>query len=461
METPATHLSQTRNSRLLTLCRPIYIRFLVMSIFTLLIIVAVTAYALRRVGWSPVTFAGCMWVIICTISWLDPLGLISPSLAVQIMVLVGLASLTIPSLIATNRGPRLKAQHWDRVKPGTLAIWIVLSAVTTIIGAIAFRQNISAASGGEGFASLSASQVRSAQVNLQGGGLAALLQATYPILGCLSILGAMKFSRWYLLGGVLALYVALQNPGRTITLSLVAEMGTFYLYCRPLNSAQSLSKRTRRGAVAVAAFGLAAMMWIFVSTGSKLGKNKLAAQLFPTTHLPDFLLTPVLYLTGGMSAMTTVITDHYAPYQDHYTSVFLFARIYAFINPTYHAPHTIGNFVPAPIPFNVFTGFGQAWWDFGWLGVVGLSIALGIAAALSHRTGRAGSLTGAWTASVCVAMMISLPLQFRIFDLDTVFQLVVGWIALKTITMESTRGRTVRNARKQIVITRDRSHAQP
>lgn len=409
-----------------------------MSFITVLLVLILTVGTQRRSGWSPAVLGAAVWVFVCLFCWMGLLGLLEVGQKAQAIIVVGVAMTLLPSLVSTLAVT--DGQSKVAIDGRKLALWTVIAGMMTAVGAWYFQTQIGAAVGAD-FANLTPEQIRRAQTSdTRGGGALGLLLATAPLLGCLSLLGIQQRNRLYLVpvaGAFLALY---QNPSRTVILSLVVTMAIFYFYTRRIafeGSTKIKIEMNRATRYALALGGGIMLIAIFIVIGDSLGKNEAAQQMYADSRVPTFLTSPLLYLMGGASALT-VVTDYGAtPYASRGATTYILARLWSMFDSSYQAPETIAGYVSIPEPFNVYTGYGHLWIDWGWLGLILLSTALGLTAWYSHKFAMLGSLPAAWVSASVAAVFMSMPLDFRLLNLDVVTAAAVGYIALRSITSRS------------------------
>lgn len=384
----------------------------------------------RRQRWlHPTTLFAGIWTLTLVVRLIAPLLQARMTTTAAAIIGIGLVAVCIPAIVGSR-----PLQAPDDVQLGDrgVALWrlIVLTCalgVAVAIGVYIFRAQVSAYVGAD-FEQLSATAVRRAQNTGARGGPLTLLMALAPLLGALGIYGGLRFSRWWYVVTALALVAVLQSPARTTTLGLVVTCATFYAYARPTirrdPDAPRVAQRSSRALViqfaAVAAAGLA----YFVYTGRQLGKDAIAFASVTGWTWPEWLLSPVQYLVGGTAGLSAVTSSRLygSPFEDTGQSVFLLFRLVG------QQPETVAEFTPAPFPINVYTGFGNMYFDFGLAGVAVLSLVLGLFAQRGYRSYRL-RLEFAWVAAVLVSLLVSTGIVYRLFALDVVALLLSGWLA--------------------------------
>jgi oligosaccharide repeat unit polymerase len=343
-----------------------------------------------------------------------------------LIVCLGLLTLTIPVMRRRRDLSVPDTQQGDRqVSFARLVIASAIILTMVLVGAMAFRSGVSAAAGTD-FSELTLQQVREAQNGAaRGGGLLPLLSAANPIAACLGIYGAFRYSRWWILLTAVAVVAAAQSPARTSSIAMLVAVVVFWLYAR--NTISRDEERPTPRPLPVVRLGLAAIvgMMFFLYVGHLLQKDYSGD--FDSSGLPGWAVTPVLYFSGGMSALTVALDNSGSPFE-YGSSIFLMMRAASVFFPGVAVPDTIGQFVSIPMLFNVYTGFGQIYFDLGLLGVAALAFTLGWLALVAHRKAEAGLVEWAWVSALTATILFTLPMGFRLFNLDVVLQLLGGFL---------------------------------
>lgn len=388
-----------------------------------------SAWAWKRDKGSLLSVSLLTWVVVALSQCLHPVRLTPVTAQAAIIVGIGLLAMTIPTWRRRQISePGSVHQGHERVAFAQLVIATALTLAMVGGGVYAFRSGVVSATGSS-FGQLTIQQVRTAQTgSARGGGLVALLAAAHPILACLGVYGAIRYSRAWVALIIVALLASLQTPARLMTIMLLVQTVVFYLYCRAVVP-------RRRGAapgeahhppMLMMAGGVGVALTIFSYLGGKLGKTSLVSSYFPEFRWPSWMLSVILYGTGGPSALSTALRENIDP-TEHPNSIFTLTKLFSLFDSSYKPPDTLGSYVPIPIPFNVYTGFGQTYFDFGLFGVIVLAFILGWAAVSAHRRAQEGYIEWAWVASVLATLLLTLPQTYRLFFLDVDFQLVVGF----------------------------------
>jgi oligosaccharide repeat unit polymerase len=249
-----------------------------------------------------------------------------------------------------------------------------------------------------------------------------------PVLACWGLIGARVYSKVYLLATAGAVASTLVSPSRTtiVQLALTAALFGSYVWRAPVRTTHRPTLRKVVPALAAVALG-AVLLSYFTSTTAALGKDQGATNIYHGYGVPDHLISPVLYTVGGLSALTVAIDNGINPLE-RYGSVFSLIRVWRGVDPSVTAPNTIGRFVPIPGDFNVYTGFGQAYFDFGWLGAFLFPAFVAWVVVSAHRRALRASPRAMLVASVAGVAAINMLLENTFFNLGVSFQLVLGFV---------------------------------
>lgn len=403
---------------------------------------------------NPLAWSLWLWACIALLYALRPLDLVELNGTATIVLCVGIIGLTIPSLLKRKRTAAAVLQGERSVAFARLFIISVIAVALLLIGAWAFRNGVSEAVGAS-YGNLSLSDVRAAQTGTaRGGGFLALLVAVGPLVSCLGIYGAYRYHPLWLVLTITAVAATLQNPARINMLTLGAVTVVFWLYARESLSTTDQPRGHRRLPFITIIGALAVALAYFLAVGNQLAKNDSATAY--ANWLPTWLVSPVSYFLGGPSAFTVATNNGITP-MDFGTSIYLPLRIASAIFPGIQTPDTIASPVPAPMWFNVYTGFGQMYFDFGFIGVFVLSALLGTVAVLAHRQALRGKMEWAWIAACVAALLFSLPQAFRLFNLDVWFQFAIGFWAFWVIRRShrhTAPTSVLRNAEKRPTLVR-------
>ena len=407
---------------------------LVTAALCLLFLVGALAARARRGWFHPATLCLSAWSAATGLLALLPLGVARLNGTAALVLLLGVFSLATGALIGADLRPPSAMRGSPGRRP-TLATVIPVAAVVSLVlvlGLLRFRAQVTAATGAGSFGELSATQVRFATVYGEAakGGIGSLMMSVAPVLAALGIM-ATALTRWsWLLVGV-ALYATAQNPGRTFTLTVVATAAAFFAYLWPQRQVKLPwhGRPSRRRLVVMAALVIVGSGAYFQTVGNSLGKSDLAIPEGASPALPRSVVPAAVYAVGGMSALAVSTSTGTDPtVGEHGRSVYLLPRLAHVLDPETHAPDTVAKFVDIPVPFNVYTGFGDLYFDFGYTGVIGIGLLIGLLLGLVHARARAPGASPAWAfcSALGISLMVSMLISFRVLYLDSVVQLAVG-----------------------------------
>jgi oligosaccharide repeat unit polymerase len=440
--------------------------FVEVGLLTGAILVALAA--MKRGHGGPLVIS--IWILCGSIAMLlfSPLGFTTMSLASAAIVGIGMISLACPAFLAYPPHTRVPARQGLRnVAFLRLATVTALILIMVAIGYRAYTTGIGNAIGAD-YGQLSITQIRSVQTRQShDGGLLALMGSVGPVLACLGLYGALRYSRIWILLSVLAIGVALQSPARTNIVSLIVVMVTFYLYVRPFISGRSPLIKARKyyrarkyhTAIAIGTASVGALI-AFNYIGTQLGKNRSATIAFPHYSWPQWTLSPFSYFSGGFSALSQAMKLGVDPF-DRGASYYSLIRSANFLFPEVKVPNTIGTYVSTPLPINIYTGFGSVYFDLGIFGVISLFASLGWIATRAHLKAKAGEIEWAWVSAVLTSVLLALPEGYHLLNLDIDFQLLVGFWVFWFIRHERSRNLTRRHLkeRKRIPISSIEPHS--
>lgn len=400
-----------------------------MEFIAVVVAFASAGLAVYRDRRSPLAWSLCMWAVILLLFVLRPVQFHAMNWTTVTAISLGLAGLALPTLLPnrdhgpTDQGVRAQAFRRYVIVAGVLLVLL-------IVGVLAFRITIANAVG-HPYESLTPTQIRAAQNGAaRGGGLLVLLGSLAPVVSCVGIYGAYRFSRWWWALSAVAFLLIVQNPARTGLLSLLVISVIFWLYARRALSKTDVPPGPRKFPIIPVALAVAAGLVYFIVAGALLSKNGTANAY--SNWLPGWMVTPTIYFLGGVAAFSAATSTGFDPY--HWgTSIYTPLRLLSGVIHSIHAPDTIAKRVHAPMSFNDYTGFGQIYFDFGLTGVFVLCAILGAIAIIAHRRAEAGRMEWAWVASATAALLLSLPQGFRLMNLDVLFYLTVGVVAFLVI----------------------------
>jgi len=452
-----------------------------LTIYSLLLVL----FAVRQLGASPITMATGVLAASFVALLLAPLSYYSLSTDAALVLATGMTSMVAVGLAPRRTDasrPPLQAEarssaavissRVEESPRGGLLLLIVLVVVVlaaVLVGYRAFVSGISEATNAT-FSQLTLEEVRRAQnTGARGGGALALLGSLGPLLGCLGLYGAARHSRVFLIGPLIALAIALQNPSRLNSISLLVTLVAFWLYLRagqvrnvhelpfpdrPRTQPGSRARPTvgrakvgsrwspgwsRRKAILVGAIAAGGALTLFNVVGNALGKSASTAAGFPAYDWPAWTLSPVFYFTGSYPALTVAMSNDTSPYEPG-TSFFSVLRLAAAFDASIKPPETIAQYSSIPVPFNLYSGFGQVYFDVGILGLVVVFGGLGVLLQRLHTAALRGHLSAIWAVSTLTSVVLALPQGFVLFNLDVTVRLLVG-VAMFVALGRSRRGR--------------------
>lgn len=367
---------------------PIAITFLVGSI-TILLYIHRLMYG-RRQGPTPIALFFFGWIPAVTLYIWNPLHLNHLHAKTWGFLLLGAACFVLGYATVTwaKRGrrpipppPRLKDHLTPRALRATVGLWWVCLILGTSLFLFYLRSFISGFSPGQFGKTLFA--VRSA---LALGQIPAGFYYFYfyELLVPLSVLLAgidRRHRLRYVGAGVLAFFALVLTTGRTnVTKALLLVLFVFLFS----QGYRRLNIRTLgRVAMAIAAAGV-----LFVALGTLIGKSYSNSplrdqNLFQPTTLPQQLRLPYLYYVGSLPAFDQLATGqaHGLERGVTFRPLFQIARI---ADPHVHVPAKVQQFYSIPYPFNVSTYLAPLLVDFGALGIVLGSYAVGVLCAWGY-----------------------------------------------------------------------------
>jgi hypothetical protein len=381
----------------------------------------------------PATLFACFWTVTFAVRITAPMKQAAFSMTAAVVLGVGILAVCVPAVLgARTPGPLQEVRLGDRdvARERLIVLTCVVGAVVLIALHI-FRSYITGYYFGADLAQLSSSAIRAAQLAGTRGGPLTLGLALSPLLGALGVYGALRYSRWWLLVTAFALFVTLQYPARITTLGLAVSCATFSAYARPLvaRDPQAPAARGRPSTPVTVAQLLvvaSAALAYFIYTGAQLKKDVVASFFVQDWTWPQWLLSPVQYVVGGLSGMAAAIGSPIGdPYgaDGHPVTTYL-----PILLSGEHPKDTIAGYTLAPFPVNVYTAFGDLYFDWGITGVIGLSLLLGLAAQIAYRLHhRRLELT--WVAAMLVNVLLSTGMAYRLFYLDVAVATAGGWLA--------------------------------
>jgi oligosaccharide repeat unit polymerase len=349
-----------------------------------------------------------------------------------VTISLGLVAITLGTL-AAFRGQEVVVPQRQYVS-AHFGVSVLVVTLALAYAVWQFRRVVTESLGAADFASLDPNLVLYATTygGAESGGIGGVLFGIAPLLACLGVLGGTWIHKGFYVLVVLALLATTQSPGRTITITLTTAAISFYFYVRPKN----LPTRARAGALGTTIIAILAVLVYFNAVGRELGKTEELSRIVGPTWVPDFLISPLIYLLGGMSALSRAQETGIDP-GEFGRSIYVPMEVADAIGLPVHVPEVISRYVDIPFSFNVFTAFGDVWFDFGFIGVFLFYSVLGWFLATAHRFARAGNLEWAWTSSMIIAVLATSAVSIRVFYVDTVMLIAAGWVVFRFVAWRS------------------------
>lgn len=406
-----------------------------MNLLVLLgVLTYLVAFLLLKVGWAhPTTVMLVGWAVVLVAQSLLPLGIMPASDHTYVLIGLGLVGWSLPTFWTPQPPlrPPDRSTSLGSIRLVPFAVTTAVIAMAVVVGALAFRARITASLNASSFASLDATEIRLAMTGeARDGGPISLLTAFAPLLAALGVIGARRFSRWWFGATALALAVTAQSPARTTTLTAVVVAAVVWTYLQ--NTSEGLPSSRRPMLFLAAAAG--ASLAYFQIVNNVLGKTEMTQRLYPDATLPAAVLSPASYFTGGISALTSAVASGFDPTAGNAgRSIYVIPRALSPFIPEVQTPDTLADFVRIPRPFNVYTAFGDMYFDFGMVGVFLMSLLAGWLIARAHRQARSGDMAAIWLSASLLAVMASTAQAFRLFHLDIVAPAIGGFVVLRLI----------------------------
>ncbi|WP_216870582.1 O-antigen polymerase [Modestobacter excelsi] len=397
----------------------------------------------RRWGMlHPLTVTLALWLVIGLLLVIRPVELYEPSPRIAVAIVSGLTALiAVPLLFDRTPRPGDDDAAADppvrvSVRVGRLAVATAVVLAVVLWGSWQYRQAVSSVLGVP-FGQLDSKLVRWAELygNLVIPTPVGIAQALAPLLGAFGVIGGLCHRWWWFLLIPVAIATTMQSPSRTATLTLVVT-SLFFLVLLP--RAAGLVRRHRRRilppgvrvAALVSLVGGAALAY-FGFVGQQLDKGALPPGLVVSGWLPDSLVQPLLYQVGGVSAFSVAVdqsTGGAGPYGAWGRSLYAVVKSLQFFGVPLPTPQPFADYVDMPIPFNTYTAFGDAYFDFGLAGVVAVFLLAGLVVHLLGTWPRPGHPGSIWAMSVMAAVLTATPIHGRLLDIDVLVPAVTGWL---------------------------------
>ncbi|WP_029431273.1 oligosaccharide repeat unit polymerase [Blastococcus sp. URHD0036] len=396
----------------------------------------------------PLTITLALWTVVGLLFVLRPFNLEQPSLRVTSALLLGLAALSLPALLLdkraesrTGRGAadRRPVQMQVRLVPLTVAVVVVAAAV--IWGTLQYRAEVSAVLGMP-FDQVDTKLIRWAELygDLSLSAPGGLAQSLGPLLGVLGIVGGLYHRWWWYALVPVAVYASMQSPSRTGTLTVAVTCVFFFLLMSRSRNAslgrQSGGSASRVATIAVFTVVGALGLVYFGTTAQDLDKSELPAGLEVAEWMPAESIQPLLYQVGGVSAFTAALDETEgtaSPYGDTGRSVYGLVKVVQGLGFDVPTPAPFATYVDMPIPFNTYTAFGDAYFDWGLAGVVGVFLLLGLVLHLVGTWPSRGHPVSVWAMSLMGSVLTATPIHMRLLDIDILMPGLVGCVVLSLV----------------------------
>jgi oligosaccharide repeat unit polymerase len=382
----------------------------------------------------PATIVCGVWTAVAVAHLFNPLRLADVNVTTATVVLSGLFTFAAPTMVVGRQAVKQRAYGIRSARLALIVSTILLMLL--VVGWVSFRQHISSVAG-TSFAQLDLRTVRAIQTSEagRGGGLSVLMYSIGPVVACLGLWMTHYYSRAFVSLTAVSFYLVAQSPARTSTGTVLITSVVFAAYLfgnQQRQPVRRLAKDQRRNiAIAVIVASLAALAY-FNAVGQRLQKTDFTTQ-FADSAVPRQLIDPLIYQIGGLSAFSVALESDMNPgVGERGRSLYLAYRFGDALGLS-RAPNTIAESVSIPVNFNVYTAFGDLYFDFGLIGVLIVMLITGICTVVLHRHAQSGSAAWRFGAAIVTSVMITSPVSFRLLYLDTVVQLALGCAAFSLL----------------------------
>ena len=389
---------------------------------------------------TPASIWTAGWLVLIILHAILPLGLTPLSDGAAVITGVGVTAFLIGYYFVKQ--PEVCSAPSTRQAPdishSRYAIGSGILCLLLLYGLLSFQAGISAKAG---MAYSSLDQVAIRRLQARGSdrstGFGSIFIAIAPLVACWSIYGGLRIKKYWFSLLPFVFFVTLRSPSRTLTISVIMAGIVFYLYLRPRE--QQFTNKLRLAFLLSSVGGTVLIYFQFV--GNALHKTNLTSKGLTPSWIPNYLITPFIYELGGLSALSTTQIFGIDPVMgEQGRSVYIFYRFLAVFS-NIKTPDTVADFVPIPLPFNVYTGFGDVWFDFGSLGVGIVFAAVGFIVAVVHRKARTGDIKFVWLAATILSVISGTPLTLRLFNVDVVVMAIIGIIAFQVVIVKNVKSR--------------------
>jgi hypothetical protein len=404
----------------------------------------------------PLTLTVALWLSVALLFAAQPADLVMPRMRVVVAILLALTALAVPPLLlgrSRGRHERPHPEEDDRAPvpvtfhPGRLVLVTVVVLGAVGWGVLQYRSAVSAAVG-QPFGQVDAKLVRWTELygNLALSGSAGAAQALAPLLGAFAVIGGLCHRWWWYLLLPVALTATMQSPSRTATLTVVVTSIFFFVL---LSRTPGVPLRRPRAAPApwrtVGTFSLAGALGLvyFAFIGQQLDKADVVPGLRVAGWLPDFLVQPLLYQLGSVSAFSAALGEPSGgdgPYGAFGRSIYGIVKLAQVLGMHVPTPDPFASYVEIPVPFNTYTAVGDAYFDFGLAGVLVVFLVTGLILHAASVWPRRGHPASVWALSLMTAVLTATPIHMRLLDGDILIPAVVGCAMVAFVLRPSRTG---------------------
>lgn len=384
--------------------------------------------------WHPASLFVWGWVVTLAAVGLNPLGAEPVSPFVLLIILAGIGAFAAAAIIVGRRHAVMASPEAARPLPAGVRFTAVAALVLllVVVGHLQYKAFVAGVLGVNDLASVDRGTIRRATTSgdAQHGGLGVLLLSLAPLLGCIGVEGYVRTRRaaWLLLSP-LAIYLVSIDPGRSGVLSTITTSVVYLAYRERGRFAGRLRRAATRRAAAIVLLAAIFGLWFFVQ--QSLSVDAMPTEEKAPRYLPLALVEPVLYWTGGVNAFSVAFENGANPFERRGRTLSIAFRAAQIVDPDVIQPSGHAKFSNIPLATNVYTAFGDAWFDFGIAGVLVLMAALGAMTSAIHRRARSRGPKWAWLAAVLASSLVSTSLSFILFTVAVLFPSALGWILLR------------------------------
>lgn len=304
------------------------------------------------------------------------------------VTVVGLSLLNAAHVVSCPPGRPAAPKH--RLPVSRFTTVSILLVAMGALGLASIRRDAAISFGAADYAELTPYQIRAAELS-GAANSSAILVLAFPALTILGVIGFRLVAKPWLMISAIPLLLSSQSTNRTSTYLL----GLCLILALIATSPHHARPSVRRFPV-VALFVAMSYLGVlhFNSVGGALNKDTIGVAP-SVSFLPEWTLSLLLYVTGGPSALSVALGSavnpwsgspewsYYAPMQ---------ALSFLRLAPGPH-PLEVAT-VQIPIPFNMYTGFGDVFFGVGPVLMIPYVILLGIISGVATRASMRGALSG-------------------------------------------------------------------